>query len=734
MIAATLMLVGSINVHAQQDKAFSAKLSSDVRRVMVRQSLAPLKKTKEEKICAFVRFKEGDAELLLAKYGCEKVTQIGDIYIANIPVTQIEPMAADDAVERIETKTGGKMQNDLTPQWVNSTDIYKGTGLPQAYDGTGVLLGIVDLGFDMSHPSLYALDGKTYRVKGFVDDFADKNETRGVPTPLGREYLSEADILGNLHVGDTLTYHGTHTLGTAAGSGYGTPYRGVAYGADIFAISSVNSGEQSANSADQTARMKRIFDYADQTGQPCVITYSIGFDDNPNESQLFSEALQSMLGPGRILVASAGNDGFSYTYLHKTAGVEAAGAGLSVKEKSSSPSFCYLASEQPFHLKCLSCNLEIDYVNATAKYVFTDSVTFDTEALPTDSVVLRGHHVFVERVTGNDQSPVFYRLSDRWESQGQGNLPLFAFCIEGKDADVQAYMGNTVFMRISAFTEDTRFTSVESSHSICLPGTLPEVITVGALNTRTTFVNAAGDSLAPWGTQIPIGTIAGFSSTGPTIRGLTKPDVVAPGVNVISAGNSYCKECYGETMVTQTTFGPASDERKYPWIALSGTSMAGPCAAGIVALWLQADPTLTPDRVRDIISKTSQHPIDTLDYPNNTYGYGLIDAYAGMLNVLNIPSAIPGISTHQPAALRIEPADGNVVRLTFDTPPAQPFVVNVYSVSGMLLSNQHIQPDGSTRYDVVLPHRPRGICVVQVNSTGTDPQAARTTGSELIRF
>ena len=105
-----------------------------------------------------------------------------------------------------------------------------------------------------------------------------------------------------------------------------------------------------------------------------------------------------------------------------------------------------------------------------------------------------------------------------------------------------------------------------------------------------------------------------------------------------------------------------------------------------------------------------------------------------MLNVLNIPSAIPGISTHQPAALRIEPADANVVRLIFDTPPAQPFVVNVYSVSGMLLSNQHIQPDGSTRYDVVLPHRPRGICVVQVNSTGTAPQAARTTGSELIRF
>lgn len=51
----------------------------------------------------------------------------------------------------------------------------------------------------------------------------------------------------------------------------------------------------------------------------------------------------------------------------------------------------------------------------------------------------------------------------------------------------------------------------------------------------------------------------------------------------------------------------------------------------IVALWLQADPTLTPDRIKDIISKTSRQYDDTLKYPNNIYGHGLIDAYAGML-------------------------------------------------------------------------------------------------------
>jgi hypothetical protein len=52
-------------------------------------------------------------------------------------------MADDKEVERIETQKGGKLMNNVTPQWVNTGDIHAGTGgLPQAYDGTNVLLGI----------------------------------------------------------------------------------------------------------------------------------------------------------------------------------------------------------------------------------------------------------------------------------------------------------------------------------------------------------------------------------------------------------------------------------------------------------------------------------------------------------------------------------------------------------------------------------------------------------------
>lgn len=619
MMRMWLMLLVALTMGCQTVMAGdSSRLSVDLRRLAAQQS-AGRRDAGQDKVCAFVKFVNGDAEQLLAKYGCEKVTQIGDIYIAKIPLKQLEALAADEHVERVETMLGGKQMNDVTPQWVNSEAAHTGVELPQGYDGTGVLLGIVDSGFDLTHPAFYAEDGETYRIKAFVDDYADANETKGIATPIGREYTTKEDILTNNHVGDTISGHATHCLGTAAGSGYGTSYRGIAYGADIFAISSMNAGiDDYMNSADQVARIKRIFDYADEHHQPCVITYSIGFNDIPGDSKLFSEAMEMMVGPGRIFVAAAGNQNYRATYVNKPQGKRTAGAILDCGKQQDR---VFLQSQQPFKLKCLTAKLKLD----ETPMELTDSIVFDTEELPYDTVVFRGHHILMEK----DGS--FYTLTDRLEATEMDDAPILALAIEGEEAEVEMFVSSeSYFSTLSQQLKEPRFDCATPSHNIALPGTLPSTVTVGALNGRASYINAEGKTIAGEGEYTPVGTIADFSSVGPTRDGRTKPDVVAPGVNIISAGNSYHADSYGERMVTSTVF----HDREYPWRVMSGTSMATPCVAGIVALWLQANPQLSPDDIKEIIKETSIKPEEGMEYPNNTYGYGLIDAYYGIQKIL----------------------------------------------------------------------------------------------------
>ncbi|MBP7965419.1 MAG: S8 family serine peptidase, partial [Paludibacteraceae bacterium] len=63
-------------------------------------------------------------------------------------------------------------------------------------------------------------------------------------------------------------------------------------------------------------------------------------------------------------------------------------------------------------------------------------------------------------------------------------------------------------------------------------------------------------------------------------------------------------------------------------------SMASPFVTGVLATWLQANPSLTPEQVRDILSQTSSVDAYTGTCPNNTWGYGKIDAYAGLVKVI----------------------------------------------------------------------------------------------------
>lgn len=119
--------------------------------------------------------------------------------------------------------------------------------------------------------------------------------------------------------------------------------------------------------------------------------------------------------------------------------------------------------------------------------------------------------------------------------------------------------------------------------TIGTPAINPFIISVGAADDQNTLERADDE-------------IADYSSRGPTIDAFVKPDIYAPGTNIIAP------LAPGSTIAAQLPEMIAGGD----YIQLSGTSMATPITAGVVALMLEANPTLSPNDVKTILKATSQ--------------------------------------------------------------------------------------------------------------------------------
>ncbi len=120
------------------------------------------------------------------------------------------------------------------------------------------------------------------------------------------------------------------------------------------------------------------------------------------------------------------------------------------------------------------------------------------------------------------------------------------------------------------------------------------------------------------------GQIASFTSIGPLITEEMKPDIAAPGVSVASSVSSFTDSSYGSVATVEFN---GSD---YNFAKFSGTSMASPCVAGIVALMLQANPTLTPQQIKNVLHNTARLDNHTgeITAPGDVrWGYGKVNAY-----------------------------------------------------------------------------------------------------------
>lgn len=137
-------------------------------------------------------------------------------------------------------------------------------------------------------------------------------------------------------------------------------------------------------------------------------------------------------------------------------------------------------------------------------------------------------------------------------------------------------------------------------------------------------------SMAPWvisvGATNENGVLAGFSSRGTFGGENAQPTLVAPGVNVASLRST-------PTITSLGGLAGADPQRLTPsempyYTTASGTSFSAPQVAGAIALMLEADPSLTTDEVKAIISRTAT-PLPKYFYHET--GAGMLNTHAAVL-------------------------------------------------------------------------------------------------------
>ena len=640
LIVFLLFIFTSLGIIAQRPRY--EKMSPFVREAMA-SALATKQLTRSQSddrlLTAFVRI-DGNSAEVLRQYGCKELARVGDISIAAIPLSKLGALSCGRQVKRIETGRRCSIQMDTTRLVVNAEKVYTGEGLSQSYTGRGVVVGVQDIGFDLTHPNFYSADMSKYRIKALWDQLS--RDTIGSTLYVGRDYVGREALLKLEHPidGETQT-HGTHTAGIAAGSGAQgngdiSPYRGMACDADLVLVDNAADNASLIDPKDyykftyatDALGFKYIFDYAERMHQPCVINFSEGSSqDFHGYDQLYYELLAKLIGPGRIIVSSAGNDGARNSYIHKNIGKERAGAFIMGNEKRFS---CTAKSKQTFTFRV---SVYDNVASPQIVDISTVNVCNAQDSLLTDSLLVGGKK-YIWRVlaypNSYDARETAYDFQISSPSK-LGDSPQVSLQVMGRDADIELYrMSGYMFPH----SLDPVLDAGDCRYTIFSPSSSPDVICVGSTSYRTQFVNYLGEKKVYDSGQK--GVRSPFSAMGPTLDGRIKPDVMAPGQNIISSYSTFFinnpKNVNASVKSDVRHF--EYNGRTYAWNANAGTSMSAPVVTGAIALWLQADPTLTPADCLEIFAKTCSHYDTSLSYPNNLYGYGQIDVAAGLREVL----------------------------------------------------------------------------------------------------
>ncbi len=683
---------------------------------------------------ALIKISEKFDDSNFEKFQVRVNTVAGTIYSVHIPANQYQNFIKIPEIEYIELtkKVYPRLDKALIASKVNL--VHQGQNLSQSYSGKDVVVGIIDFGFDYTHPTFYNAETGEYRIKrAWEQNYLGGSPPQGYS--YGHELIGE-QMIKNEQTDIPLTGHGTHVASIAAGSGgtLSNLYRGVAFDSDIVLVS-LNAREGvSGNNTGVIDGINYIFEYAASIGKPAVVNLSQGHHTGPHDgTSLADQAIDEMSGADKIIVGAVGNEGdASGFYLHfdhdftnenqvlsYLVWPDDISSGITLVDIWGEAGTDFEVGIQVFNPHTKTKEGTGETFTSLSPVSFLSGMLIDLEG---DTIYYEGGieinplnnrphaQLYIDNTAqkrGNDVNLTDLLDNDFIQIKFMGNM-----------GTVHAYAANNsgeaFFTDLSGIGADASINGIrvkggnEKSTMGELGGTGKSIISVGGYTTKNEFINTNGQ-------LVSIDNVVGDqyfrSSQGPTLDGRIKPDISAPANLIAAAENSFYSEFDALTEVDKVDKGNGNH---WSYSIRRGTSSAAPLVAGILALMLEVNPDLTPEEAKNFLTGYADQDNFTGMVPNNIWGYGKVNAFQSISKMENSTS-IDHVYKHRNIRIYPNPSFGQI---SIESEIDGPGRMRLINAAGMVAYEEIIHfTDGLSL--IHLPSHLNGLFIVQLLGSKT---------------
>ncbi len=498
--------------------------------------------------------------------------------LAKLPPAKLKLALAKPFIKKLDSSTHKSYpNNNLGTASIGANDTWM-----QGLDGSGIKVAILDSGLD----SFY----------------------EGTDLPIGYERLDCWDYpTTDANVENLTSGHGTHVTGSVLGRGTlsagntgngGGSYKGSAPGADLVFLKI--GGDQSSGAS--SAAMIGAMQEAINTFNADVLSMSYGgWYDHHDGSSSVEQTVDWVYNQGVPFFISAGNSANDNRHYYGTVTANSTTGLIQVNASGVPVTGNYYLY---FNLVWVdgilgigSTDLEIQLYDNSMTPIATlsdggqNESTRGTESeyfYYNNSLITDGiYYISVTNNSGTDQE---YHIYEAWNG------------------------GKVTFQNPNLF------------YTIGQPASADHGFAVGAYTSRSSWTDYAGNG---WGFGYTQDDITPFSSLGPRIDGMNKPEITAPGSEILSLRDT-------DVLTSDNAFTIDNDGSlgvgAKNYYGMGGTSMATPLAAGAAALYLQYFPRASPQEIYDALQNNATTDGFTGVVPNSIFGHGKLNIYKAIFN------------------------------------------------------------------------------------------------------